>query len=240
MTPGSALSPEPGPPPETRPKVAVRVVVVDDHEAIRDGARAILAREAGIDVVGEAADGEEAIRKTADLEPDVVIMDLSLPGIDGFEAMRRIAAAGRGTRVLVLTAHAPEKSLIRAMEAGAFGFVRKATAHQDLLPAIRTVLRGEVFLDAHSNRVLVRNLERALEARRRLATLTDRERDVVRLTAQGYTAHEIAEQIFLSHHTVASYRGQAMRKLGLEHRSELVHFALETELIAADSCLRSP
>jgi PAS domain S-box-containing protein len=216
----------------TRPPV--RIIVVDDHEAIRDGVRAVLAHAPEIEVVDEAATGEEAVWKTRVLDPDVVIMDLSLPGLDGFEAMRQIAALGHHTRVLVLTAHAPERSLIKAMEAGASGFVRKATAHEDLLPAVDAVLRGEVFLDSHSNHVLVRSLDRALEARRRLATLSDHEREIVRLTAEGFTAQEIAEQVCLSHHTVASYRSQAMRKLGLEHRSDLVHFALETELIAAD------
>ena len=207
--------------------------MVDDHETIRDGVRAILAAAAGIEVVGEAGSGEEAVSRVRALEPDVVVMDLSLPGIDGFEAIRRIVALGGHPRVLVLTAHAPEKSLVASLEAGACGFVRKATAHEELVPAIRTVLRGEVFVDARGNQVLVRSLERALEARRRLASLTEHERDIARLTAEGFTAQEIAKRIFLSPHTVASYRSRAMRKLGLEHRSELVQFALETELIAA-------
>jgi PAS domain S-box-containing protein len=234
-----AASPEgEGSPVETGRSIAghsdrpVRIVVVDDHEAIRDGVRAVLARAPGIEIVDEAGTGEEGIWKTRVLDPDIVIMDLSLPDLDGFQAMRRITALGRHTRILVLTAHAPEKSLIKAMEAGASGFVRKATAHEDLLPALDAVLQGEVFLDSHSNHVLVRSLERALEARRRLAALTEHEREIVRLTAEGYTAQEIAGQICLSPHTVASYRSQATHKLGLEHRSDLVRFALETELIA--------
>jgi CheY-like chemotaxis protein len=106
------------------------------------------------------------------LEPDVIVMDLTLPGIDGYEAMRRIGSFSRHTRLLVLTSHAPERSLVKSMEAGAFGFVRKANAHSDLLPAMRSVLRGEVFLDSGSHQVLVRYLERTLAARRRLAALT--------------------------------------------------------------------
>jgi two-component system, NarL family, response regulator NreC len=137
-----------------------------------------------------------------------------------------------GEARLVLTPHAPERSLV--MEAGAFGFVRKANAHQDLLPAMRSVLRGEVFLDSGSHQVLVRHLERTLAARRRLAALTRQECDILRLTAAGHIAQEVGQELYLSPHTVASYRSRAMRKLGLEHRSELVHFALESELIGAE------
>jgi PAS domain S-box-containing protein len=212
----------------------VRVLLVDDHPLIRDGVRGILAGARWIEVVGEASHGEEAVRMAQSLDPDVVVMDLGLPGIDGYETMRRIGSSSRRTRLLVLTAHAPERSLVKSMEAGAYGFVRKSTAHEDLLPAVRTILRGEVYLDPRSNHVLVHCLERALKARRRLAALTRQERDIVRLTAGGHTAQEVGEQLFLSPHTVASYRSQAMRKLGLEHRSELVHFALETALIGAD------
>jgi PAS domain S-box-containing protein len=212
----------------------VRVLVVDDHPIIRDGVRGILAEASWIEVVGEASHGEEAVWMARSLEPDVIVMDLALPGIDGYETMRRIDSFSRRTRVLVLTAHAPEKTLVKSMEAGAYGFVRKTSAHKDLLPAVRTVLRGEMFLDAHSNAVLVRSLERALEVRRRLAGLTRQERDIVRLTAAGHTAQEVAKQLYLSPHTVASYRSRAIRKLGLEHRSDLVHFALETDLIGVD------
>jgi PAS domain S-box-containing protein len=216
------------------PHGPVRVLVVDDHPVIRDGVRGILEGASWIQVVGEASHGEEAVRMARSLEPDLVVMDLALPGIDGYETMRRIGSFSRQTRLLVLTAHAPERSLVKSMEAGAYGFVRKASAHLDLLPAVRAVLRGEVFLDLKSNQVLVRCLERAMAARRRLAALTRQERDIVRLTAAGHTAQEVGEQLYLSPHTVASYRSRAMRKLGLEHRSDLVHFALETDLIGAD------
>jgi CheY-like chemotaxis protein len=125
----------------------VRVLVVDDHPVVRGGVRGILAGASWIEVVGEASHGEEAVEMARSLEPDVIVMDLTLPGIDGYEAMRRIGSFSRHTRLLVLTSHAPEKSLVKSMEAGAFGFVRKANAHQDLLPAMRSVLRGELFLD---------------------------------------------------------------------------------------------
>lgn len=221
----------PASPPLDRP---IRVLVVDDHQVTREGVRALLDPSDWVRVVEEVSRGDEAIRQAQLLVPDVVILDLSLPDMDGYEAIRRILRTTRSTRVLVLTDHAPERSLVPAMKAGASGFVRKATAHDDLLPALRRVVQGELFLDAHCNRVLVRGLERAQHARRRLATLTDREREIVRRTAEGYTAQEIGEQIVLSPTTVATYLSEAMRKLGIEHHSELVHFAIETELIAAE------
>ncbi len=212
----------------------VQVLVVDDHDAIRRGVRVLLEAAPNVRVVGEAGRGDEAVHAALRLKPDVVVLDLSLPGLDGYEAMRQIIATQPEIRVLVLTADAPEKSLTRAMKAGAFGFVHKATAHEHLLPALQTVLRGEVYLDAHANGVLLRDLERTREAQRRLAALNDQEIDILRLTAEGFTAQEIGERVFLSPHTVAGYRSRAMRKLKLEHRSDLVQFALETELMGAD------
>lgn len=212
----------------------IRVLVVDDHEAIRRGVRVLLEAEETVRVVGEAGHGEEAVNAVQQLKPDVVILDLSLPGVDGYEAMRQITASSPDVRILVLTAHTPEQSLTKAMQAGAFGFVHKATAHQDLLPALRTVMRGEVYLDAHGNGVLLRDLERTRTAQRRLEVLNEQEIDILRLTAEGFTAQEIGERIFLSPHTVAGYRSRAMRKLKLEHRSDLVQFALETQLMVAD------
>ncbi|MEJ2679426.1 MAG: PAS domain-containing protein, partial [Gemmatimonadota bacterium] len=200
----------------------IRVLVVDDHEAIRRGVRVLLEAAPNVRIVGEAGHGEEAINAVHRLAPDVVILDLSLPGVDGYDAMQQIIASNPDIRILVLTADAPEKSLTRAMKAGAFGFVHKATAHHDLLPAIRTVMRGEVYLDTHGSGVLLRDLERTRQAQRRLATLNDQEIDILRLTAEGFTANEIGERVFLSPHTVAGYRSRAMRKLRLEHRSDLV------------------
>jgi PAS domain S-box-containing protein len=222
---------EPEASPEREP---IRVLVVDDHEAIRHGVRAILDADGNVEVAGEAAAGEEAVAATVRLRPDVVILDLSLPDADGYEVMRRIAGLKESIRTLVLTAHAPERSLMRAMKSGAFGFVRKATAHKELGRAVRTVMRGEVFLDSTCNGLLVGMLERTAHARRRLSALTDPEIEIVRLTAEGFNAQEIGQRIFLSPHTVASYRSRAMRKLDLERRSDLVHFALETDLICAE------
>lgn len=221
-------------PPEPAETEPIRVLVVDDHEAIRRGVRVLLEAAPDVRIVGEAGHGEEAINAVRRLVPDVVILDLSLPGIDGYDAMRQIIASNPDIRVLVLTADAPEKSLTRAMKAGAFGFVHKATAHQNLLPALRTVVRGEVYLDNHGSGILLRDLERTREAQCRLAALNDQEIDILRLTAEGFTAQEIGERVFLSPHTVAGYRSRAMRKLKLEHRSDLVQFALQNELIGAD------
>lgn len=218
------------------PALPARVLVVDDHPAIRAGVCAALEGSREFRVVAEAGDGEEAVRCASRLSgEDVVVLDLVLPGMDGFEAMRRIRARQDGPRVLVLTAHAAEASLLKALKAGASGFLRKAAAEQELMTALRTVRRGDIYLDPHGNRVLLHALERTCEIRRRLARLSESEREVVRLTAEGYTGKEAAERLFLAPGTVSVYRMQAMRKLGLEHRSQLVRFALEAGLVCAGS-----
>jgi signal transduction histidine kinase/DNA-binding NarL/FixJ family response regulator len=206
----------------------IRVFLVDDHPAVRLGVRSILEKAEGIEMVGEASTGEEAVSMAERLRPDVVLMDLSLPGLDGIEAMRLLVDILPETRVLALTADAEEDSVLEVLEAGGHGFVTKATAHMDLIAAIRSVARDAVFLHGSGNRVLVDAMRSATRRREEdpLAALTEHERQILLLAAEGFTAAEIGRKIFLSPATVASYRSHAMRTLGIRDRATLVRLVL--------------
>ena len=211
----------------------VRILLADDHAVLRAGLRALLDAEPDLRVVGEAATGEEAVEKAQGLQPDVVVMDLSMPGVGGLEATRRINALGQKTRVLVLTMHAEEEFLLPVLEAGGSGYVRKTRADEDLTQAIRTVARDEVFLYPSATKILLQGYKavEAGEEKSPLDRLSERERDVLALTAEGYSSSEIGEKLFISPKTVDTYRSRIMEKLGLHHRSELVRFALKTGLL---------
>jgi len=210
----------------------MRVLLVDDHAMLRAGLRALLRTEPDIFVVGEAGTGEEGIEKTKELRPDIVVMDLSMPGIGGLAAIKAITELGMNTRVLVLTMHAEEEYLLAVLEAGGSGYVRKTSADQDLVLALRTVARDEVFLYPSAAKLLLQGFKTKDDHEPTLLDkLTERERVVLQQTVQGFSSSEIGEKLFISPKTVDTYRARVMEKLGLNHRSQLVRFALETGLL---------
>jgi two-component system, NarL family, response regulator NreC len=209
----------------------IRVLLVDDHAVLRAGLKALLDAEPDMRVVGEANTGEAALERVEMLKPDVVVMDLSMPGMGGLEATRTIA--GQGTRVLVLTMHAEDEYLLAVLEAGGSGYVRKTSADQDLTHAIRTVARDEVFLYPTAAKLLLQGYRVRGEPTESdpLEKLTERERDVMMYTAEGFSSSEIGAKLFISPKTVDTYRSRIMEKLGLTHRSELVQHALRAGLL---------
>lgn len=214
----------------------ITVVLADDHGVVRAGLRALLDSQPDLCVVGEAADGASAVEITRKTRPHVVVADLSMPG-GGLEAIRQITALGLPTRVLVLTVHAEERYLLPVLEAGGSGYVRKSSAHTDLLDAIRTVARGEVFLDPAATKTLLRGYLGRVRLGEELdlgEVLSEREREVVKLTAEGYTAQQAADILCLSPKTVETYRHRAMQKLGLTNRAELVRYALRAGLLGGE------
>ena len=213
----------------------IRIVLVDDHAVLRSGLKALLDSEDDMVVVGEASTGEEAIEKAKHLKPTVIVMDLSMPGMGGMEAMRQITSMGLGVKILVLTMHAEEEYLLAVLEAGGSGYVRKTSADQELSHAIRTVARDEVFLYPSAAKLLLQGFKTKTENHGPdpLEKLTDRERDVLQQTVQGFSSSEIGEKLFISPKTVDTYRSRVMEKLGLNHRSQLVRFALDTGLLKA-------
>jgi DNA-binding NarL/FixJ family response regulator/signal transduction histidine kinase len=210
-----------------------RILLVDDHPVVRRGLREQLRRAPGLEVVGEASTGEEALRMAELARPDLVLMDLKMPGIGGIEAIRRLTRKHPQVSALALTAEAEAETLLPVLEAGGSGFVRKTAAHEDLLVAIETVLRGEVFLYPSGNRLLLREFRLTADSVSDHG-LTENERRVVALAAEGYTSPEIGKRLFLSSKTVDTYRSRAMRKLGIDSRPELVRFAVQKGLLKAN------
>lgn len=214
----------------------IRILLVDDHAVLRAGLRALLEAEPDIEVVGEAGTGDEALPLVERLRPHVVVMDLSMPGMGGLEATRRITGMEDPARVLVLTMHGEEEHLLPVLEAGGSGYVSKRSADEELIEAIRTVARGDVFLYPTAAKLLLQGF-RGKTARGEddpLSRLTDRELEVLGHTAEGFSAAEIGKKLFISPKTVDTYRSRIMEKLGLHHRSELVRFALQQGLLKAN------
>ncbi|HKG95267.1 MAG TPA: response regulator transcription factor [Gemmatimonadaceae bacterium] len=212
----------------------IRVVLADDHAVVRAGLKAVLGAAPDIEVVGEAKDGREAVALAERMKPDIVVMDLTMGEMDGTQATKEIVARGLPTRVLVLTMHDEEDYLIPVLEAGAAGYLVKSAADRELVDAVRAVARGDVYMRPSAARVLARNLTKKdplAAERERYERLTERERDVLRLTAQGYSAPEIGEKLFISPKTVDTYKQRIQEKLGLSHRPDYVQFALKLDLL---------
>ena len=218
-------------------RTRIRVVLADDHAVVRLGLRTLLASAPDIEVVGEARDGEEAVALCRALEPEVVVMDLSMEGMDGATATRALAAAGARTRVVVLTMHDEEEYLIPLLDAGAAGYVVKSSVSTELLDAIRTVAAGRTFVRPEAARVLAEGWTRRAatdEVRQRYEQLSDRERTVFVQMARGYTTSQIGERINVSAKTVDTYRRRINEKLGVAERADYVRLALRLGVLTAE------
>lgn len=212
----------------------IRVVLADDHTVVRAGLKAVLSAARDIQVVGEVANGRDAVAMVQRLDPDVLVSDLTMQPVDGGEVTRQLAAAGARTRVLILTMHSPDEALIPLLEAGASGFLEKSAADRELVDAVRAVAHGDTYIQASAARVLAGGIRKRAEhsdERSRFEKLTDRERDVLRFVASGFTAPEIGEKLFISPKTVDTYKQRITEKLGLAHRSDYVQFALKLGLL---------
>ncbi len=212
----------------------IRVLVVDDHAILRQGVSALLAMHGDIEVVGEASDGREAINKAVELKPDVVLMDIALPLMNGLEATRRIHKMNPKTKVLILTQYDSREYILSSIEAGAAGCVPKKAVASDLVSAIRAVYQGDSFLNPSAARVLMGEyLKKAGEDRRN--ELTDREREVLNLVAEGHTNREIADLLVVSVKTVLGHRTKIMQKLDIHNRTELIKYAIRKGIITIDT-----
>ena len=212
----------------------IRVFVVDDHTLIRQGIVGLLESQPDIEVVGQAGNGREAVASFEAMSPDVVLMDIAMPGISGLTATREIKERRPDVRVLILTIHDREDYLFQALRAGASGYVLKGADVQDLLAAVRTAYRGEIYLYPSVTSTLVADyLRRARGGQDRAIYdgLSDREREILHLIAQGKTGPEIAAELFLSPHTVQSHRDHIMAKLDLHSKAALIKYAVAKGLI---------
>lgn len=214
-----------------------RILLADDHAVLRAGLRLLLNSQAEFEVIGEAASGMEALSLAESLQPDLILLDLSMPGLAGMDALPAIHKRAPSARILILTMHDDPQYLRQALKIGAAGYVLKKAADVELLSAVRAVLRGEVYVHPSLTRSLLEDLIPAGESRDEIDLwrgLSDREQEVLRLVALGYTSAEIAGKLNLSVKTIETYRARGMEKLGLSNRASLVRFALRNELISPE------
>lgn len=213
----------------------IKVLLADDHALIRSGLIRLLGEDDGIEVVGQAEDGREAVQKAVELKPDIVLMDISMPVMDGMEATKQIRKRNRDAKVLVLTVHENDEYLFKAFRAGAVGYMLKKAADSDLVSAIQTVARGDYFLYSSITRSVVENFllkpyAHSDEDSGR-DSLTEREQEILKMVAEGYTCREIAEFLFISVKTVESHKAKIMDKLDLHKRPELVRYAIRKKIL---------
>ena len=217
--------------------MTIRVLIADDHDIVRSGLRMLLLAEPDIEIVGEASSGREAVEMALDLRPDVVVMDVQMPDMNGIGATRAIKEQSDGCAVLALTIHEDEQYFFQMLNAGALGYVPKRAAPDDLVRAIRLVYQGHVFLYSSMASMLATDVLDRMEtgeANDSLDLITDREREVLVLIGEGLMNKEIAEALSISVKTVETHRENIMNKLNLHSRTELVKFAIRKGLIDID------
>ncbi|MEC8049477.1 MAG: response regulator transcription factor [Myxococcota bacterium] len=215
----------------------IRVMIADDHAILRAGLRSLLALQEDMELIAEAIDGQDAVNKAEQNKPDVLLMDITMPGMNGIEALKHVRKVSPGSRVLILTMHDDHAYLRSVLAAGGSGYLVKRAADTELLAAIRTVHQGRSYIDVglENNQlqaVLDNDEQEASDAGgRSLDTLSERERQVLELVALGYTHKEVGEELSVSVKTVETYRSRLSEKLGLRSRAELVKFALDRGLL---------
>jgi len=213
------------------PPRRIRILLADDHTVLRSGLRALLSAQADLEVAGEAAEGGEALRLAQTLKPDVVVMDIGMPGMGGIDATARIRRELPSTKVLILSMHDDQGYLRQALRAGASGYVLKKAADTELLAAIRAAARGEVFLDPSLVKGLVEDVVLPKAQEPEIPALSEREREVLHLLARGHTNQQVADRLCISVKSVETYKARLMEKLGLKGRAELVRYALTHGLL---------
>ena len=214
----------------------IRILVCDDHTLFREGIKAILGQERGIEIVGEAHDGREAVERAQKLHPDVILMDISMPDLSGFEATHRIHQTNKKVKILILTMYEEEEVIARCLNAGAAGYVLKDAPRAHLIHAIDVVHKGGQYLSSRAlKKVVTQYIKGAQSTATGYERLSGREREVLKLLADGLALKEIAVRLVLSVKTVDAHKTNLMRKLDLHDRAELIRYAIEQKLIRIPS-----
>ncbi len=222
--------------------MTTRILLVDDHQIMREGLMSLMSGEPDLEVVGDASDGRQAVQMARRLRPDLVVMDISMPGLSGIEATRQILAELERVRVLALSMHADPRFVAGALEAGAHGYMIKDCTSQELLKCIRTVANGGTYLSPQVAEVVVKGFVRRLGEETGTppaSVLTPREREVLQLLVEGHTAKQVAERIHLGVKTVETHRRNIMEKLGLNNLVDLIKYAMREGVVSLDEWLSS-
>ncbi|MHC5210635.1 MAG: response regulator [Planctomycetota bacterium] len=216
--------------------MSVRILLVDDHTMMREGLRSLLAAQAGLQVVGEAADGREAINLAKSLVPDVVVMDIGMPELNGIEATRRIVADNKRVKVIALSTHSDKRYVLHMLDAGASGYVLKIAAHEEIVRAVRAAAVGKTYLSPEIAGLVIEYSRREKDGGEVTAfsTLGAREREVLQLVAEGMTSAETAAKMNISVKTVETHRRNIAQKLGLRGTAELTKYAIREGLTSLD------
>ena len=209
----------------------IKVLIADDHAVVRTGLRALISAEATFSLVGEASGGVEAVELTSKLHPDVLVLDLSMPDLDGISVTKRIKKEFENTHVLILTVHEDEALVKEAIRCGASGYIIKNAAESELISAIKIIMRGDMYVDPTVMRSLLEETPKSTNPNPELEPLTPREIDVLRLLVQGYTNRQIAIELSISVRTAEGHRANLSEKLGLHNRVELVRYAKNHKFI---------
>ncbi len=209
----------------------IRILLADDHSIVRDGLRRIVEEDGAMAVVAEASDGLEAIRKVAASRPDVAVVDISMPGLDGLEVVSRLKESNPDLPVLILTMHEEAQYIVRAIEAGAMGYLTKQSAPEQLVTAIRRMNEGHRYITDEATEALALRIAKGAQAKTPLDSLSMRELQVLRRLGMGHTNREIASAYNISIKTVDTYRARLLKKLDLRNNAELIRFAIQNKLI---------
>ena len=213
----------------------LQILIVDDHEVVRRGLRVLIELHPGWEVCGEAKDGREAVEKARELKPDVVVMDIGMPELNGLEATRQILKAARRTEVLMLTAHESEQLVREVLEAGAHGYVLKSAAGPDLVNAIEALSKREAFFTNSVAKIVLQSYGKkgspAESSEELPLLLSPREREIIQLLAEGKSNNEVADVLYISAKTVETHRAHIMEKLNLHSMAELVHYAIRNQIV---------
>lgn len=216
--------------------MTIRILIADDHKMMRDGLRLVIEKQRNMQVIGEAEDGQETVRQARKLSPDVVVMDVAMPRLNGIEATRQIVAARRNIRVLPLSAHSDRRYVTEMLKAGASGYLLKHSASEELIEAIQTVTKGKMYLSPEIAETVVDEYRRAVtpEAASAFSQLTEREREVLQLLAEGKSRKEIASALNLSIKTIGTHVEHIMDKLAIHSLPELTKYAIREGLTSLD------
>lgn len=211
--------------------MAYTILIADDHDIIREGIKNILRKQPDYEIAGEAENGEEVLEKVSALKPDILLLDITMPKKSGLEILEQVQCLSRKTKILIISVHKADAYVMRALKAGVKGYLNKENAADDLLPALRKITAGQVYLSADASSTLLEKATKTPQDLAQESVLSDRETEVLRLVAEGKTAKEIADALFISPRTVENYKNNILQKLGFHKTSDLIKYAIKNKIV---------